>query len=98
MARRYQKIKELLPKIEEMLEAGKTQREVENHFGLTGKRTIHELLKRERRKKRQKTIPARRGQPSSLAPRTKQQYEKRIERLERDNELLRSFLHAAGRM
>ena len=100
--RRYTHLQILLPEIKEMLAAGKSQREIEVHFGLEGDRPIHDLLKRERRK--EKRISA------GIAPRTKgrprkdatpkdiiaeQTYE--IKRLKMENELLRDFLRLTGR-
>ncbi len=41
----------LLKQINEMLAMGMTQQEVADELGLTGYRPVHELLKRERRKK-----------------------------------------------
>ena len=51
MARQYQKKQHLFKQINEMLESGMTQREIADELGLTGYRPVHELLKRERRKK-----------------------------------------------
>jgi len=88
----------MLPEIEEMLATGKTQREVAKHFGLKGDRPIHDLLARERRKARQQKVPDRRGRPRKYPISTQQGYERRIKDLEREVELLRSFLHVVGRM
>ena len=48
----YTHIQTLLPGIKEMISAGKSHREIEEFFGLTGDRPVHNLLKRERRKER----------------------------------------------
>jgi len=94
MARRYQKIKELLPKIKEKLAAGETQKEVAKHFGLEGgRKTIQNLLTRERLQ--QQKIPKQRGRKPAV---TLQEYKYETKRLKMENELLRSFLRAAGRM
>ena len=53
MARKYQHVLELLPQIKRTLESGMTQREVAAKLGLGGKKTIHNLLMRERRKEQQ---------------------------------------------
>ena len=43
----------LLPEIKAMLDAGKTQREVAEYFGLQNKYVVKQLLTRERRKERE---------------------------------------------
>ena len=48
--RGYTQVQILLPEIQRMVEEGKTQREIAEHFGLRDKCTVKELLKRERRK------------------------------------------------
>lgn len=88
MARRYQKIRVLLPQIHQMLEAGMSQREVEEELGLEGKRPIHELLKRERRKAKN-GVPKPRGRKPA---KTLQEYKYENNRLKMENELLRDFL------
>ena len=50
MSRKNQHIKELLPQIKKMLDQGMTHKQIEEELGLTGKRPVHELLKRERKK------------------------------------------------
>jgi len=52
MARKYQHTQEMLPQIKDMIASGMTQKEVENALGLTGDRPIHNLLKRERKKRK----------------------------------------------
>jgi DNA-directed RNA polymerase specialized sigma subunit len=100
MSRRYQKMQEILPEIEQMLGARKTHREVAEYFGLKGEQPIHDLLKRERRKQRDLVcwIPLRRkGRPRKTKIDTEETKDKEIKRLKMENELLRDFLHAAGR-
>lgn len=48
--RSYTHAQVLLPEIRAMVEAGKTQREIAEHFGFSSKEVVRELLKRERRK------------------------------------------------
>jgi len=93
MARKYQHTQELLPQIEEMLQAGLTQREVEDKLGLTGYRPIHELLKRER-KKELRGIPKQRGRKPA---KTLQEYKYENKRLKMEVELLRDFLSLTER-
>ena len=45
--RKYIHIQVLLPEIKAMIASGKSHREIEEFFGLTGDRPIHNLLKRE---------------------------------------------------
>ena len=84
---------ELLPQIKGMLAAGMTQKEVENALGLTGKRPIHELLKRERRKELQGIAKQRRRKPAK----TLQEYKYENKRLRMEVELLRDFLSLTGK-
>ena len=49
--RRYTKIQALLPVIEAKLAEGQSQREIERELGLEGDRPIHNLLRRERKRK-----------------------------------------------
>jgi transposase len=100
--RNYTHIQELLPEIKEMLELGKSQREIAQHFGLKDKYVVKELLKRERRKEAKASAgiePRRKGRPRKTAlPRdvvVEQAYE--IERLKMENRLLRDFLQFIGR-
>ena len=93
MTRKYQHTMELLPQIKGMLATGMTQKEVENALGLTGKRPIHELLKRERRKELQGIAKQRRRKPAK----TLQEYKYENKRLRMEVELLRDFLSLTGK-
>ena len=88
MARKYQHVLELLPQIKGMLEKGMTQREVAAKLGLGGKKTIHNLLVRERRKE-QRGVPKQRGRKPA---KTLQEYKYENKRLKMEVELLRDFL------
>ena len=92
MPRGYQKVRELLPVIKEKLASGMSQREVEKELQLEGDRPIHNLLKRERRKKN--TLPKRRGRKPA---KTLQEYKRENKRLKQENEMLRDFLQSLGR-
>ena len=48
MPRKYEKVRELLPIIKEMLEKGKSQEDVAKELGLANKQVIWNLLYRER--------------------------------------------------
>ena len=93
MPRRYQHTMELLPQIKAMLESGMTQKEVEEKLGLSGDRTIHNLLVRERKKELQ-GIPKQRSRKPA---KTLQEYKYENERLKMENELLRDFLSLTER-
>ena len=98
--RKYTHIQTLLPEIKEMISEGKSHREIEQYFSLTGDRPIHNLLKRERRKEKQVQAgiaPRKKGRPTKgyVKPEKEKDYE--IKRLKMENELLRDFLHLAGR-
>ena len=100
--RSYTHTQKLLPEIREMVEAGKTQREIAEHFGFSNKEMVRELLKRERRKEAKIAagiMPRPKGRPRKDAPETdvaaEQQYE--INRLKMENKLLRDFLQSTGR-
>lgn len=100
--RNYTHVQALLPEIQGMLAAGKTQREVAEYFGFKDKYVVKKLLKRERAKQRKLEAgitPSPKGRPRKDAePRdivAEQAYE--IRRLRMENELLRDFLQSTGR-
>lgn len=93
MPRKYQKTRDLLPEIEEMIGSGMSQKEVEEVLGLEGDRPVHNLLKRERRKEEQPIVKKRGRKPAV----TLQEYKYENRRLNIENELLRDFLRAVGR-
>ena len=95
--RQYTHVQALLPEIKAMVAAGKTQREIAEHFGLKDKYVVKQLLTRERRKEakiKSGIMPRPKGRPPKDAPSrdivAEQAYE--INRLKRENNLLRDFL------
>ena len=99
---KYTHVQVLLPEIQAMEAAGKTKREIAEHFGLRDKNVVKQLLKRERRKEEKiaagiKPLP--KGRPRKDAPPrdvvVEQAYE--ISRLKMENKLLRDFLQLTGR-
>ena len=99
--RKYTNLRELLPEIKEMIAEGKSHREIEEHFGLTGERPIHHLLKQDhRREKKLATviIPKPKGRPRKDGQSPKQDLQKEVERLRMENKLLRDFLQSTERM
>ena len=85
--RNYTHVKELLPAILKMVEEGKTQREIAEHYGLKDKMVVKRLLERERRKER-KQRKSRGRKPAK----TLQEYKYENKRLKMEVELLRDFL------
>ena len=85
--RNYTQVKELLPGILKMVEQGKTQREIAEHYGLKDKMVVKRLLERERRKERNQRKS--RGRKPAKTP---QEYKYENKRLKMEVELLRDFL------
>ena len=99
---KYTHVQVLLPEIRAMEAAGKTKREIAEHFGLRDKYVVKQLLTRERRKEkkiiegimpRPKGRPRKNVQPIDIV--SQQAYE--IDRLKMENKLLRDFLQLIGR-
>ena len=100
--RNYTHVQLQLPEIEAMIAAGKTQREVAEHFGFKDKSVVKTLLKRKREKRRKLEagiVPRPKGRPRKAAQlrdiAAEQAYE--IQRLQMENKLLRDFLQSTGR-
>ena len=77
---------------------GKTQKEIAEFFQLRNMKSVKNLLNRYRvQQERQKldVLPKKRGRPSKHGK--VETLEEKILRLERENDLLRSFLQRAGR-
>ena len=55
--RKYTHVKELLPAIQAMVEAGMTQREIAEHYGFDSKLVVKKLLERSRQKEKQCQTP-----------------------------------------
>jgi hypothetical protein len=98
--RRYTHIDKLGREIEQMIKAGKTQREIALYFGFKDKSVVHQYLKRQRRKENQLIAgiyPKRRGRrPNGYTP-SEEEKDQEIKRLKMEVDLLRSFLQIAGR-
>ena len=91
--RKYTHVQRLLPEIKAMVEAGKTQREIAEHYGFSDKSVVKRLLERERRKELQ-GIPKQRGRKPT---KTLSEYKYENKRLKMENELLRDFLQSTER-
>ena len=86
--------------VQKMREKGQTYKEIGSTYGKSSEQ-IRELLRRHRRKESRlaagiEALP--RGRPRTRNLTKEQEMELKIKRLEREVALLRSFLHAAGRM
>ena len=99
---KYTHVQELLPEIRAMEAAGKTKREIAEHFGLRDKYVVKQLLTHERRKGAKMAagiMPRPQGRPRKDAPPqdvvAELAYE--INRLKTENKLLRDFLQLIGR-
>ena len=91
---KYTHVQFLLPEIRAMEAAGKSKREIAEHFGLRDKNVVKQLLKRERRKEekaRSGILPRPQGRPR------KETAEAELDRLRMENKLLRDFLQFTGR-
>ena len=98
--RKYTNLKALLPEIKEMIAEGKSHREIEEHFGLTGERPIHHLLKQDRRRERKLAAgcdPKPKGRPRKDGQLPKQDIQKELKQLRMENKLLRDFLQSTER-
>ena len=91
--RSYTHVKELLPAKQEMVEQGKTQREIAEYYGFKDKLVVKRLLERARKKER--TVPKIRGRKPA---KTLQEYKYENKRLKMEVELLRDFLLRTERM
>ena len=92
--RNYTHVQGLLPEIQKMVESGKTQREIAEHYGFKSKEVVKELLKRERRKQ----ITGIPKQRSRKPAKTLAEYKYENKRLQMENALLRDFLQFTERM
>ena len=92
MPRKYEKVQELLPIVQQMVGEGYTQREIAERLGLGGKLVVKKLLERSRMKV--KSVPKQRGRKPA---KTLQEYKYENKRLKMEVELLRDFLSLTGK-
>ena len=96
MAKQYGK--DIIGKVLEMKEQGYTHREIAEQLGYQYKQ-IKKLVERHNKNQRkQPAIPKRKGRPRTRVLTGQEALERRIQELEREVDLYRSFLQAAGRM
>ena len=93
MSRKYEKVQELLPEVQQLLAEGYTQQKVANRLGLNNKEVVSNLLHRERQKEIQGIRKPRTRKPAK----TLQEYKYENARLKMENELLRDFLSLTER-
>lgn len=90
----------IIEEVKHMVEAGKTQREIAEHFGFENKIIIKSLLNRERKKQRlieNGVLPRKKGRPRKNYLPNDCEKDNEIKRLKMENDLLRSFLQNTGR-
>ena len=100
MSRQYTRMNEIANEILRMRSEGKTRREIWTHFGISKKQYKNFLNRRNRINKKIKTgiLLRRRGRPPKGHKFAQSEKDNEIKRLKMENELLRDFLRAAGRM
>lgn len=99
MSRSYTKIEQLAAAVLERKEAGETNLQIAESYGLT-KRQIEQLIDRQKRKRRQieaGLVIRPKGRPSKLLKTPEAAREQEIRQLQMTVELLRNFLCEAGR-
>lgn len=90
----------IIKEVNEMVLEGRSKREIAEHFGFKDKYVIKNLLNRKRRKGlllAAGILPRRKGRPPKGYSPSNDEKDNEIRRLKMENELLRSFLQAAGR-
>lgn len=99
MARQYTHLKGIESEVLQLKEDGLTNREIASYFGVT-KEQIKGLIKRHNKNQRkieQGIPPKRKGRPRIRPLTSDEEKDREIARLRMENELLRDFLHLAGR-
>ena len=99
MPRQYTKLKGKESEVYRHKEDGLTNREIAAYFGVT-KEQIRGLIKRHNKKERkteQGIPPKRKGRPRIRPLTSDEEKDREIAKLRMENELLRDFLHLAGR-
>lgn len=93
MARKYEKVQQLLPRVKQLKDEGYTHREIAEKLKLGNGEVVKQLLKRERRKELQGVPKHRVRKPAK----TLQEYKYENKRLKMEVELLRDFLSLPGK-
>ena len=93
MARKYEKVQEMLPVVRQLAEAGDTQQQIADNLGLNNAKVVRNLLWREKKKDVQ-GVPRQRSRKTA---KTLQEYKYENKRLKMEVELLRDFLSLTER-
>ena len=93
MARKYEKVQEMLPVVRQLAEAGVTQQQIADKLGLNNAKVVRNLLWREKKKDVQ-GVPRQRSRKTK---KTLQEYKYENKRLKMEVELLRDFLSLTER-
>ena len=93
MARKYEKVKELVPVVEQLQGQGKTRKEIAKQLGLQSERAVKDLLYRAWHRQ-EKAVPKQRGRKPA---KTLAEYKYESRRLKMENELLQDFLQSMER-
>lgn len=100
MPRKYVKMEHLAEEVFRRKAAGETNREIGEHFGLSGYQ-IRQLVARQNRKNRRIVeegyIPRPKGRPRNIPMSEEEKHQKEVRDLEMQVELLRNFLSEVGR-
>lgn len=99
MSRRYTKVEQLAAEVFERKEAGETNRQIAESYGLS-KKQIKQLVSRQNRKRRRMEagyIPLPKGRPKKDAATEEARRNNELVQLRMTVELLRNFLFEAGR-
>ena len=89
--------KNILPTVLKLRQEGYLLDEIARELGFEYLQIKRLICRYNRKQRLSEPVPKRRGRPPTQAPETKQVMQRRIEQLECEVELLRSFLQAAGR-
>lgn len=93
MARKYEKVQEMLPVVRQLAEAGDTQQQIADKLGLNNAKIVRNLLWKEKKKDVQ-GVPRQRSRKTA---KTLQEYKYENKRLKMEVELLRDFLSLTER-
>lgn len=97
MKRKWTDIKSVETRIQQMRQEGRTRQEIADSLGLEKAQIKNWISRYNRRQEKGPVIPRRRGRPRKQPVNTSEAMALRIQELEREVELYRSFLQAAGR-
>jgi len=97
MKRKWTDIKSVEPQIQQMRQEGRTRQEIADSLGLEKAQIKNWINRNNRRQEKIPVVPKRKGRPRKRPVSEPEAMALRIQELEREVELYRSFLQAAGR-